>query len=85
MHDSNKSQMYPTDDYSNHGYNQAANKIHITGQLMKNHEVYFMGNKFTFKKTAILSKLCCFLYIIIRKRNEIFRIVLQGLRTKQYG
>jgi len=37
------------------------------------------------KEIALLNRLCCFLYVIIRKRNELFRIVLQGLRTKQYG
>lgn len=49
MHNRNKSQICPTDDYSNHGFNQAVNNIHITVQLMKVYEVYFMGSKFIFK------------------------------------
>jgi len=54
VYNRNKSQIYPTDDYSKHGYNQAVNTIHLTVQLMKGHEVYFMSSKFTFKRNGCI-------------------------------
>jgi len=54
VHNRNKTQIYRADDYSKHGYNQAVNKIHLTVQLMKGHEIHFMGNKFTFKRNDLI-------------------------------